>query len=426
MFNKYAYIFIISLLFFTFSAAGVKAEEETLTWQDCLKEAAKNNPDLIAAQEGVKQSEASKKITASALFPQVNASLNVSTESVNTSTNKNTSDSYSYGAGASQLLFDGAKTINNVNAAKENIKAAKENFRFTSSDVRLRLRTAFVNLLRTQEMLRITQEVFDIRRENLELISLRYASGLEHKGSLLTAEADLAEAEYQISQAKRELEVAQRDLTKEMGRLELIPIQAKGDFEVQDTALKRPDFEALAKNNPSLLGLVAQKNAAQFGVKSAYASFLPALTGEAGVNKLGNHWSPQDDQWNAGLSVSLPLYEGGLRVAQVSQAKALLNQLKANERSTKDSVVLTLEQTWAVLQDTMDYVRVQKKNLIATEERSKIAEAQYSIGFISFDNWTIIEDNLVKAKRAYLDAQAAALYAEASWIQAKGETLEYE
>ena len=45
---------------------------------------------------------------------------------------------------------------------------------------------------------------------------------------------------------------------------------------------------------------------------------------------------------------------------------------------------------------------------------------------MSFDNWTIIQDNLVKAKKAFLDAQANGLFAEAGWIQAKGETLEYE
>jgi outer membrane protein TolC len=84
-----------------------------------------------------------------------------------------------------------------------------------------------------------------------------------------------------------------------------------------------------------------------------------------------------------------------------------------------------LEQTWAALQDAVDNVEVQRKSLIATEERSNIAQAQFSTGFISYDNWTIIEDNLVNAKSAFLDAQANALLAEANWVQAKGETLEY-
>jgi outer membrane protein TolC len=122
----------------------------------------------------------------------------------------------------------------------------------------------------------------------------------------------------------------------------------------------------------------------------------------------------------------MPIFEGGLRIAQVEQAKATLNQLKANEQSTRDGLIFTLEQTWALLEDAIDNVKVQNEILVATEERSKIAQVQYSTGFITFDNWTIIEDNLVSAKNNYLKAQSNALLAEANWVKAKGETLEYE
>jgi len=47
--------------------------EETLTWEDCVREAAKNNPALISSKESVKSTEAAKSITASGLFPQVSA-----------------------------------------------------------------------------------------------------------------------------------------------------------------------------------------------------------------------------------------------------------------------------------------------------------------------------------------------------------------
>ena len=77
------------------------------------------------------------------------------------------------------------------------------------------------------------------------------------------------------------------------------------------------------------------------------------------------------------------------------------------------------------MQDAIESVDVQLKSLDAAQERSKIAQAQYSTGFINFDNWIIIENDLVSAKKSYLQAQANALLAEANWIQAKGETLEY-
>jgi len=405
------------------------AAEDTLDWQDCIKEASKNHPDLIAAQESIKQSAASKTITASTLFPQVNSNITASTAKTSTTSNGNssgnTSDSYSYGATGTQLVFDGFKTVNNVNAAKENIKASQQAYRFTSTEVRLRLRTAFINLLKAQELIRVTEDIVKIRRSNLELITLRYKSGLEHKGALLTAEANLAQANFELAQAKRDVVLAQRQLTKEMGRRDFMPMSVKADFVVLDQAKEKPDFAILVSNNPSLQQLIAQKNSAGFSVKSAYANFSPTLSAEAGANKTGSRWPAQNDQWDLGLSLSMPIFEGGLRTAQVSQAKALYNQLDANERSTRDGIIVNLEQTWVALQDALENVGVQNKQLVATEERSKIAEAEYSTGFISYDNWTIIEDNLVRAKTDYLNAQANALLAEANWIQAKGEVLEY-
>ena len=124
--------------------------------------------------------------------------------------------------------------------------------------------------------------------------------------------------------------------------------------------------------------------------------------------------------------MTIPIFEGNLRKAEVEKAKSVYNQAQADERSKKDSVILILEQTWAGLQDAIDTTKVQKKFLTAAEERAKIAEGQYSLGLIQFDNWTIIEDSLVQAKKAFLNAEANAMLAEASWIEAKGDTLEYE
>jgi outer membrane protein TolC len=396
--------------------------QDLLSWGDCIREAAKNHPDLIASYEAIKQSEATKKQTASALFPQITANLNAQTANAS----GRTTDTYAYGVSGTQLIFDGVKTINNVNAASENITAAKQGFRFTSATVRFRLRSAFIDLLKAQEMLRIAEEIYEIRRGNLELIVLRYESGLEHKGALLTAEADLADAKYGISQTKRAFQVAQEEMTKEMGRKQFTPLSAKGDLQVEDTAAERPDFVILAKNNPSWQQLVAQKRAAEFSLKSTYANYFPAVTATAGADRTGDRWAPRNNQWDLGVGLTWPLFEGGLRLAQVSGARALLRQLEENQRSSWDAAVLALEQNWASLQDAIENVSVQDKALAAAQERSKIAQAQYSIGFISFDNWTIIEDNLVTAKRNHLNAQAQALLAEAGWIQAKGETIDYE
>ena len=180
-----------------------------------MREAAQHHPDLIAAQEDVVQSQADKRIIGSGALPEFTAALNAS--AANSSTT-GSSKTFSYGVAGSMLLFDGLRTPNNIYAASENTKAAKENFKFTSVSVRLALRQAFVNLLKAQELIDLTSEIYQLRKSNLELITLRYESGTEHKGALLTAKANVSQATFEINAAKRGLETAQKQLSKELGR----------------------------------------------------------------------------------------------------------------------------------------------------------------------------------------------------------------
>ncbi|MCX5693166.1 MAG: TolC family protein [Candidatus Omnitrophica bacterium] len=411
---------VFILLVLCFSSHNVSAEE-ALTWGDCIKEAKKNHPDLISAEENINQKEADKVITRSDLYPQIDASADYSR--IKTTTEK---DSYSYGVSGSQLIFNGAKTSNDLKAASENIRAAQYSYRFVSSEIRYRLRSAFISLLKAQELLNITEEIARIRRDNLILITLRYEAGIEHKGALLTAEANLTQAKFEIIQSKRNLEARQRELLKEMGRFKFSDIRAEGSFEAIDPEPERPDFDALIKGNPSLEKLAAQKNSAFFGIKSKEADFYPKISASAGTSMSGADLPPDQDQWDIGIGLSLPIFEGGLRLAEIKKAKAAYNQAQADERSERDSIILALEQNWTGFLDAIDNVKVQKKFLVAAEERARIAEGQYSLGLIQFDSWTIIEDSLVKAKKTFIDAEANALQVEAGWIEAKGETLEYE
>jgi outer membrane protein TolC len=416
--------FQLSILFLFvagFIPRGVGAEE-ILTWQDCVKEAQQNHPDLISAQEVVKQAKAEKMITTSAILPQISSELS---ETTSKSTSKTRSDTYGYGVSAQQLLFDGLKTPYEITAAAKNVKAAQYTYDATSADIRLRLRTAFIGLLKAQELLTITKDIATRRKQNADLVRLLYEGGREHRGSLLTAQANLAQAEFEVAQAQRTIDVSQRQLSKELGRPNVKPIRVQEDLEHITAKRERPTFEALATNNPSLEALAKKSEAAKFNVKSAKAQFFPEIYANAHIGRTDSDWPPTNDEWSVGVTLTFPIFEGGRRLAEVSKAKAILNQSQADERSGRDGVILTLEERWSNWQNATDTVAVQKKFLQATEERAKITQAQYSNGLISFDNWTIIEDDLVKTRKSFLDSQTNAFIAQAQWIQAQGGSLEY-
>ncbi|MFH1857040.1 MAG: TolC family protein [Candidatus Omnitrophota bacterium] len=401
----------------------VIAEETILTWQDCVKQTLNNQPDLISAKEKIKQSEADKTIIKSNVLPQITSSAGTRKSK---SSGAKQSEAYSYSVTGQQLLFDGFKTSANIAAAIRTISAQQYDYEVISSNVRLNLRAAFVNLLRGQELISLTEGIVDRRKQNLKLVNLRYNAGREHRGSLMTAEANLAQAEFEATQAERNLSLSQRRLSIEMGFGTLLPATVKGTFDIIETNRQKSDLEYLADTTPFLKELTARKEAARFNYNSAKADFFPKVYLNSSIGKSDSDWPPKEHEWSAGLSLSFPLFEGGSQIAKLSKTKSQLLQAQVDEYSGRNSVILTLETTWKAFQDAIDTVSVKKIFFDAAQERSKIAGAQYSTGLIGFDDWIIIEDNLVSAEKSFLDARANLLLREAEWIQAKGGILEYE
>jgi len=414
--------------------ASAAYAEEALLWKDCVKEAKKNHPDLISAKEKVNQAKAAREVTRSTLMPQVSGTASRTTSlSPSSATGgmvsassarRKPSTTYDYDVTGEQLVFDGFKGTFDLSGAERSVRAAKYIYDVTSSNIRLRLRTAFINLLTAQELLKVTEDIEKRRAQNAELIKLRYEGGREHKGSLMTAEADLARATYEVNQARRDIYVSQRRLVKELGRSMFAPLVAIGALEAGSADRVMPDFEKMAQTTPLLQQLIEEKEAAKYGVRSAYADFFPQVYVSGSIGNTNTRWPPDKNSWSVGGNATVPIFDGGKRRAALADAKAVLGQAKADERSGRDGVIFTLSDSWKALQDAIDNVEVQRKFLEATKERARIAEEEYSAGLLSFDNWIIIEDDLVSAKKSYVNAQASALIAEANWIQAKGGTID--
>ena len=398
-------------------------EDKPLTWMEAVVIAQKFHPDLLSAEEKLNQAKSDKALAKSGLFPQVSAKASSATSKVE---GAKSTKSNSLSVSGQQLLFDGSSTTAGVKAAIENLKSAQYNLDVVSSNVRLNLRAAFVELLLAQEFLSLTEEIAKLRNQNVELVNLRYQAGREHMGSLLTTQADLAQAEFEVAQAKRQLELAQVRLNKELGQGKYKPVKVKGDFILEQDFTQKPDMLKLAEDNPFLKQLISKKEATRWGIESAKSQYFPQIFANGSAGKSDEKFLPEKSQWSAGLSFSLPLFEGGLRRAQLDKSQSAFRQSEDDLRSGKDSVIFTLEQAWANLVDSGEKVSVRKKFFDAAGARSKIAQAQYSNGLITFDDWTIIEDSLVNAKKSYLSAQADALTAEANWIQAKGGRINYE
>lgn len=410
------------ILTFGLLSNSVRAQT-VLTWQDCVRESKEHQPDLRSVRQQIEQARAAKRITQGTILPQINSTLTQKTSKIEKSV---PTESYSYGATGKQLLFDGFKSFYDIAQKKEDLTAEEFNYAVVCANVRLNLRKAFVKLLKTQELLKIIEDITHRRKQNFDLVQLRYEAGREHKGALLTAQANLAQAQFEMTQAGRSFELSQRELIKEMGQDIEGPLIVEGTLALLNGDRQKPDFVELIKRHPLLKQSAAQSQAAFWSLKSAKADFFPQIYANASVNQSDPRWPPEKNDWSTGVSLTFPIFDGWQRNATVTGSMASFQKAKADEESHYNETLLSLEQAWIDFQNAVDNVTLQQKFLEANQERARIAEAQYSNGLISFDDWTIIEDNLANSRKAFLESQAQALIAEAAWVQAKGGTLEDE
>ncbi len=395
---------------------------ESLSWQQCVTETRVAHPDLSLAFALLQQAEATKNVTGGSLLPQFSLGLNSLKRG---SSSGGSSLVSSYSLSAQQLLYDGHKTSSAVASNNEAIMAAQYNYGAVSAAVRFALKSSFTALLKAQNLVGLTIEIAERRQKNVRLITLRYQGGRENIGSLRQAEADLAQAEFEVAQAKRGLVLAQTALASALGRDVHGLLRVQGAFKAGDLSVEKPDLGLLVNSNPQFQQLNARTKAARYDLDATKSVFSPQLYLTSSVGRSSpDRWPVDAVDWSAGLSLSIPIYEGGSGGARVASARAVVDQQSAQERSGFLQLFDALEQSWKSFQDARQAVVVRKKFLDAAIERATIASAQYSNGLISFNDWVMIEDNLVSTKKEYLNAGADMLIAEALWIQSKGGGLD--
>jgi outer membrane protein TolC len=405
-----------------FVVASPLRAEESLSWRQCVTETREAHPDLSSAFALLQQAEATKNITGGSLLPQLSLGMNSLQRG---SSGSGSSLLSSYSLSAKQLLYDGHKTSSQVASNNEAIMAAQYNYGAVSAAVRFALKSSFTALLKAQNLVGLTIEIAERRQKNVRLITLRYQGGRENIGSLRQAEADLAQAEFEVAQAKRGLVFAQTALASALGRDTHSALRVQGAFKAGDLSTEKPDLALLVKRNPQFQQLNARTKAARYDFDATKSTFSPQLYLTSSVGRSSpDRWPVDAVDWNAGLSLSIPIYEGGSGGARVARARAVVDQQSAQEKSGFLQLLDALELSWKSFQDARQAVVVRKKFLDAAVERATIASAQYSNGLISFNDWVVIEDKLVSTKKEYLNAGADMLIAEAQWIQSKGGGLD--
>jgi outer membrane protein len=401
--------------------AAPDAHGTHLTWEESVRLATANNPDLEVSREGVINSDAVRMGAYSQLYPHISASFN-ETRSYSgpaLSSPSNYSSAYSEQLALTQTIFDGFATKGNIDQARAQLALAFANLNQQKATISFDLKSAFAQLIYARQLIGLSRNVIVIRQNTAHLVKLLYEGGNEDKGAMLLSQANLDQANYELGQAQRLCQLSGLQLAVVIGQPLPEPVTAEGELKT-GVLPERPDFRKLAQQTPAYYQRRAETDAAAAGITIAQSGWYPTVTAGASVGRHDSQFPPDVNGWSAGFSVSYPIFEGGQTYFNVKAARASFRQSLASLRSGTDQAALTLAQAYKSLVDAEDNVQIQEELLEATELRYKIAEAQYQNGLISFQDFNTITDSYVGQQQTCLSSQRDAVIAEANWEQARG------
>lgn len=420
--RQFAIVLLMAIASSALAAAPIAAA--VLSWQDCVREAETGNPDFASSRAALRSSMETEKAGGGERFPQVSASAGYTRSERDGSSNSDetATDSYDAGLSARQLLFSSGRLPATLDQRRAEVEAAEAALRRAAHQVGYDLKSAFAGVLYAQALERLAGQIRDRRDENLRLVELRFDGGREHKGSLLRIKAAAREAQFEVGRAERARAVAQRDLARALGRAESDGLVVEGGYQVASPQVS-PDFGLLAAASPLQDQAEARRRVAAAAVRRARSAFYPELSGTASLTRDGDQFFPGEERWSVGVALDVPVFAGGARRHELAAARADEAQAEADLMSTTYDVRRELEQAHAALVDDVENLGVRQEFLEAAQVRAEIARSQYTSGLLSFEDWDLIENDLISTEKSLLAARRDALLSEAAWDLASGKDV---
>ena len=360
------------------AGAAFPAETRTLTLDECIETAMNEHPDLQAAAGRINSTRAQVGQAAAENRVQVSAGTGY-TRSDN-SVVKDDSGSYSSSVKVSQPLFDWGRNNLKIEGAKTELDATTADYLAVRDTVISNVRSSYYALNRSLRQLAVARTRFDNYKQRLDWANSFYEVGTKARIEVTKAEADLANSRLTLVQSESAVEQSRSELASAMG----LPMLNVGDvadvLEFADWSITVDEAAELAvENRPGLLAQKRRVNYAQTNLALQMKGKSPTITASGGYNFYGS--APFDENgWDAGVSLSVPIFDGGLTKSKIEGAQADLMSAEAQYDSLFNSVILEVRKAWESMREARQSLDASMESERYAKETLELAQGRYKAG----------------------------------------------
>jgi outer membrane protein TolC len=258
----------------------------------------------------------------------------------------------------------------------------------------LNVKQSYYALLAAKKLVEVAQKTIEQTESHLKQAEAFFRAGSKPRYDVTRAEVEVNNANLGLINARNGVRIRTIALNNAMG---IDPGRATEIVEELPPipvlpTLGQAQTDAL-KDRPDMKRMEADIEAARSRVKAEQSNYLPTISASGaynwanGTTEMGNFpgapiplQGDVQNSWNAGIMLTLPLFQGGLTVGRVAEARANLLALEAQRDATKQAVLLEVNQAYADLEGAAARVEVMQKTLQKARENLDVAQGRYKAG----------------------------------------------
>ena len=395
-------------------------DQSRLTLEQCIDIALKNNPEIAKNTWNTKTAMAEKDIAQGRLWPEIGVvggythyrddRLIKPRRPGGQEALQFADELLSGGVVLSMPLYTGGRLRNEVKATEQITRSTQYQLLRSKRELVFNVSNVFYSMLGQQAVIRslvFSQKTLDEHHKRVaELLNAQKAA----KVDLLRTEVRLADIEQQLLRERNVLNIQHALLSNLLGiNQQDKSLEIEGELIQVDFSTNIDQrITSVFKGRQDYRSLESRVNAQQKKLDIAKAKRLPEVSLYASH---GNQWDADSSQENevgqVGISVVIPLFEGGRIGARVRREHSRLRAQKEALRKLQLQIRLELETSVSNIESTRARIDVTQKAVEQSKESLRIEREKYDYG-----KGAIVD---------VLDAQSAMLESEKNYYRALAE-----
>jgi outer membrane protein len=372
-------------IFIFLSPVFLKAEEISLTLEEAIAIALRDNRDILLKAEDVKKAKEKISEAKAGLLPTLDFTASQAlTRGLYAKDIAQTTTQ----ATLKQYLYQGGKTMSTIKQNEAKLKVSQALWDKTKLETLLNVEKAFYTLLLAGEFANLNKNIAQNTQAHLDTQEARYLTGQASESDILNLKQSLSAVREAYEASINQLEAAAALLRNLLYLDEAIKINPAGQFIYEPKAVAYDEgFLKALENRPEIRQYAAQEEADKKAIEVAKADNRPDIYASWDYYSRSRGSTAMARDWNdynvIGLTFSWPIFDGWATRAKVEQAIIDLKATRLSQEKAIRDIALELKNAYLDLKNAIAEMKSADAQIQAYKDTLSVMQDKYKAGIAS-------------------------------------------